>query len=126
MTWILLSVGVAIGLWASRKWISVPLWENEAVLRRELDATRRELLQSEMAAVRLSDQVMDDFRDRNVPETYGLPSKYLTPPPGWEVVRASDDHPDPSGARRVPYIVQVDHRTHSDVLFIPHPEDLLK
>ena len=46
----------------------------------------------------------------------------LTPPPGWEVHRASSLE---DMAKRYGLPHRVPHRAHSDVLFIPHPEDLL-
>ena len=38
-----LVVGIGLGLFASRKWISVPLWETERKLRKELGEVRKEL-----------------------------------------------------------------------------------
>jgi len=110
--WVFLSLGVALGA-SVYKWIATPLWETVAVLRKELAATRRDLHEAEITIRRLSVQVMDDFRDKHVG---------LTPPPGWEVLRSSLLERDGLSVRPL----AVPRRAHSDVLFIPRPEDLLK
>ena len=85
-----------VGLFVSHHYIVVPLWETESELRKELKAVREELWYAKMRA---GDSFVVQWADRTI--------EFVT-------------HPTHTPESKVP------HRAHSDVLYIPHPEDLLK
>ena len=131
---LLLLFGFLGGLLVSWRLFISPLQQVRARLRRELGEARQDLHHAQATTKRLSDHIMDHFRDRHVPKDPSgevfkncsfIGVQRLTPPPGWEVIRAST--PSPEMLRAFwNHGFRIGHRDHSDTLFIPHPEDLLK
>ena len=101
------AVGIGLGLFASREWISVPLWATERKLRKELGEVRAELFKGR------SYNVMD----------YGVG---IIDDDTAAIQRAIDAV---GGKHSVAHFEIVDptiaHRSPSDVFFFKNFEDLL-
>ena len=104
-----LAVGVGLGLFASRKWISVPLWETERKLRKELGEVRAELFKGR------SYNVMDYGVGIIDDDTAAIQRAIDAAMPDSKHSVAHFEIVDPT----------IEHRSPSDVFFFKSFEDLL-
>ena len=108
-----LVLGGLLGLYVSHRAIVEPLWGVERDLRKELGKVRGELYTAKHG--RPFD--IPDAIQWAIPSQREWEARYLNLAAGPPAVKPSVVyHPEPI----------VPHRTHSEVLFIPHPEDLFK
>ena len=127
MTILFAILAFLVGLVVSHHYVVLPLWETEAKLRQELRTLRGELY-----VAKHSRPHGDGIYFNHHKATFVDP-KFTAGPQAFDVKKFNQLWADTVNKGIFAHLMReftpegrIPHRDHSDVLFIPHPEDLLK